>query len=173
MSLEFDEEKEVSETTDTSKRIWIVIVVIILVMTGLLFTQESKKTAKPVGVHVKHLLIAVVDGNPASREEGLIKIKDIKRQLDEGADFSKLVTQYSNDKASINSGGDLGWLLKDETTIGFEEYIWKGPIGVYSDPVESNFGFHIIYIVDRNLSDAEEYQLEINQRLKDQNKPTE
>ena len=166
MDWESEEINEVKETKDTSKRIWYVIIIGILVMIGVLFLQEGKKgETRTIGAHVKHILVKVEAGDTKGRDVALEKIKDIKRQLDEGANFSALAAKYSDDPDTKTKGGELGWLSKGTMSKGFEEYVWSGPIGEYSNPVETTFGFHIIYIVERNLSSAEEYQLDVNRRL--------
>ena len=171
MDWESEKNEEVSEKKDTSKRIWYIIFIVIVVMFGVLYAQEESKTIKrPIGVHVRHIVSSPRLNDSLTREDALKRIKEVKRQLDEGANFSELVLKYSDDPNTKFSGGDLGWYSEGELSDAFENYIWKGPVGVYSDPIETKTGFHIVYIIERNLSDAQKYQREIYQRLHELNK---
>ena len=169
-----EEVEEISEKKDISKFIWRGIFGFIVIMVIALIVQTKGSSAKPVGAHVKHLLVSTQVGTQGGTAEieqaGLERILDIKRQLDEGANFSELVAEYSDDPTTKMQGGDLGWVTRGEMTANFDAYIWRGPIGKYSDPVKSSYGYHIIYIVDRNISDAEAYQQDINRRLNELNK---
>ena len=170
MDWESEEVKEVKEKKDISKIIWGGIFLFSLLMIGYLYSTDSGKSEKRAGVLVRHILIAFNPADPAAREDALKQVKEIKEQLANGAEFSKMALQYSADPGTKSKGGDLGWIKRGDMVPNFDTYIFNGPVGEYSDPVETNFGFHIIYIIERNLSDAEIYQQEINRRMNELNK---
>lgn len=167
MGWESDQE-EVKEERDRSK--WILFGIpglIVLMIVSLLLTNERKQYNS--AAHVQHILKLVPEGDVAARETALEQILEIKRQLDSGADFGDLAREHSDDGSNRDSGGDLGWLEHDETVPGFDTYIWIGEVGTVSDPVETAFGFHLIKIIERNISDAELYEINLNNRLHELN----
>ena len=97
------------------------------------FDQEK------VEVKASHILVA--------KES---EAKDIKKQLDDGADFAKLAKEKSTDTGSGAKGGDLGYFTKGKMVKEFEDYAFKdGVEGKISDPIKTQFGYHIIKVVDR------------------------
>lgn len=87
---------------------------------------------------------------------------DVLTQLENGADFTALVEEYSTDAATLSSGGDLGWFGTGKMAPDFEKVAFNLEIGAISDPVQSTFGWHIIQVLGhemRSLSSAEYEQL--------------
>ncbi|MEI5906444.1 peptidylprolyl isomerase [Bacillus spongiae] len=83
--------------------------------------------------------------------EDLEKAEEIKKQLDEGKDFAALATENSTDTGSAQQGGSLGWVdyqgrqgFVPEFTAALDEL----EVGKISEPVQSQFGYHIIEITD-------------------------
>jgi len=89
------------------------------------------------------------------------KAEDVKKQLENGADFAKLAKQYSQDPGSAKKGGDLGCLGKGETVPPFEEAAFGAKEGEIVGPVKTQFGYHILEVTDtkpkqtRPLSEVE------------------
>jgi peptidyl-prolyl cis-trans isomerase SurA len=69
-----------------------------------------------------------------------------------GADFAELARQYSDDEESRQSGGELGWYGADDLLPGFKEALSGIDIGQVSEPVMSDFGYHVIKLEDRRDS---------------------
>ncbi|MFA5273025.1 MAG: protein translocase subunit SecD [Candidatus Peribacter sp.] len=96
-----------------------------------------------------HILIsfkgaaAVGDSVTRTKEEALALAKDLKIELDNGADFATLARQYSDD-GSGKSGGSLGTFVRGAMVAPFEDAAFALPQGGISDPVETQFGYHII-----------------------------
>ena len=94
----------------------------------------------------RHILVA-------TEEEAL----DVIAQLDKGADFAALAQDISTDMGSAVDGGDLGYFaLNGDTTskmvTEFSDAVRAQEIGVHSSaPVQSQFGYHIILVEDREL----------------------
>jgi peptidyl-prolyl cis-trans isomerase C len=89
-------------------------------------------------VKAKHILVPT--------EEEAKKLYD---QLKKGADFDKLAKEKSTDKGSGANGGELGWFTKDKMVPQFAEAAFKLKKGDVSEPVKSEFGWHIIKVEDR------------------------
>jgi len=80
--------------------------------------------------------------------------------LNNGADFAQMARQSSADTGSGAIGGDLGWFGRGAMVAEFEEAAFSQEIGVIGEPVQSQFGYHIIQVIDRQERplDASGYQ---------------
>lgn len=70
--------------------------------------------------------------------------KEIKEKLDNGEDFAKLAKEYSKDTANAENGGNLGTFSKGQMVKEFEDAAFKLKEGEISEPVKTQFGYHII-----------------------------
>jgi foldase protein PrsA len=75
--------------------------------------------------------------------------KEIKAKLDKGEDFAKLAKQYSQDPGSASNGGDLGWFGPGKMVKEFEDAAYKLKVGQVSDPLKTEYGYHIIKVTDK------------------------
>ncbi|TWG29589.1 foldase protein PrsA [Geobacillus sp. C56-T2] len=75
--------------------------------------------------------------------------KEVKAKLDKGEDFAKLAKEYSQDPGSASNGGDLGWFGPGKMVKEFEEAAYKLDVGEVSDPVKTDYGYHIIKVTDK------------------------
>ena len=73
----------------------------------------------------------------------------LKEELDGGADFAELAAEHSLDPGSGARGGDLGYFGRGQMVPPFEEAAFSLEIGTVSDPVQSQFGWHLILVEDR------------------------
>lgn len=81
------------------------------------------------------------------------KAKEIKGQLDGGADFGTLAEQNSTGPSGPNKG-DLGWFSADQMVKPFADAVSAMEKGQISDPVQTEFGWHVIRLDDTRLRDA-------------------
>ncbi|SAK96379.1 PpiC-type peptidyl-prolyl cis-trans isomerase [Caballeronia hypogeia] len=105
---------------------------------------------KLVQTHVRHILLRVSDG--MSEQAARQKLLDIKQQVLAGGDFANFARTYSQD-GSASQGGDLGWISPGETVPEFERAMNNLQDGAVSDPVRSEYGYHLIQVLGRR--DAE------------------
>ncbi|REJ34251.1 MAG: hypothetical protein DIU84_07985 [Bacillota bacterium] len=75
--------------------------------------------------------------------------EDLIRQLEEGADFADLAREHSTDTVSAENGGDLGWFTRGRMVEPFEEAAFGAEPGAVVGPVETQFGFHVIEVLDK------------------------
>lgn len=73
---------------------------------------------------------------------------EVKEKLDDGEDFAELAKEYSTD-GSAQEGGDLGYFSAGTMVQEFEDAAYTMEVGEISEPVESQFGFHIIEVTDK------------------------
>ena len=99
----------------------------------------------------RHILIKT---SPVMTDElALQRLKDIRDRLIVGKEsFSDLAKRFSND-ASAPQGGELGWLNPGDTVPPFERAMNQLQIGEISQPVQSQFGWHLITVDDRRTED--------------------
>jgi len=95
-------------------------------------------------VRAAHILLRL---EGAERTEVEAEMAELK-QRSAGEDFGKLAKQHSK-CPSAPGGGDLGYFRKGDMVKNFEEVAFSLPIGEISDPVETQFGLHLIKVIDR------------------------
>jgi peptidyl-prolyl cis-trans isomerase C len=78
-----------------------------------------------------------------------MKANEISAKLKNGGDFEKLAKEFSKDKGSSISGGDLGYFTKSAMVKPFSEAAFAMKVGEISAPVKSDFGWHIIKLTDK------------------------
>jgi foldase protein PrsA len=127
------------------------------------YYDENKETyTTPEQVQASHILVE-------TKEEA----NEILELLKGGADFATLAQERSKDPGSGANGGDLGFFGRGQMVPPFEEAAFTLEIGQLSEVVESEFGFHIIKVVDKKpatTASFEEKKEEIKEMLTDQRK---
>ena len=98
--------------------------------------------------HVAHILFKTVGMTDAQVEEVKKKAEDVLNKAKHGGNFADLAKQYSED-TSKDKGGDLGWIVRGQTVPEFEAAAFSLPKGSISDLVKTQYGFHIIQVIDR------------------------
>ncbi|ALS66840.2 molecular chaperone SurA [Pandoraea apista] len=101
-------------------------------------------------IHARHILIRVGDG--VSEAQARQKLLDIKAKIESGkGDFADFARQFSVD-GSASQGGDLGWISPGETVPAFERAMSELKDGQISDPVRSEYGYHLIQVLGHRES---------------------
>ncbi|OGF24611.1 hypothetical protein A3H09_00735 [Candidatus Falkowbacteria bacterium RIFCSPLOWO2_12_FULL_45_13] len=107
------------------------------------FTKTEEKE-----VRASHLLICFTGNSGCesgfTKAEVLEKINRLKEQATP-ANFKDLVKQNSTEPNARETGGDLGWFGLGQMVKPFEDAVYKQTAGTISEPVETDFGFHLIY----------------------------
>jgi parvulin-like peptidyl-prolyl isomerase len=110
-------------------------------------------------IKVSHILIPVnpkIDpkADNAAKEKALdkaskeaeMKAKDVKIKLSKGGKFAALAKEYSSDEGSKANGGELGFVMKGQLVPEFEDKAFSMKAGEVSEPVRTQFGWHIIKV---------------------------
>ena len=77
--------------------------------------------------------------------------RDLLVMLDDGADFGGLATEHSTGPSGPR-GGDLGWFGKGQMVTPFENAVMGMDAGTYTGPVQTQFGYHLIFLNDRRVT---------------------
>lgn len=101
------------------------------------FDENKDSFAQTKQVKASHILV-----------EDEETAKEVKEKLDNGEDFAELAKEYSTDTASAESGGDLGFFGEGSMVAEFEEAAFSMKVDEISDPVKSDYGYHIIKVTD-------------------------
>ena len=103
------------------------------------YFEENKETfAVEEQIKVSHIL--------TETEEAAAEVKE---KLDAGEDFAELAKEYSTDESNKDFGGDLGIVKRGEMVSEFEEAAFSMEAGSISEPVKTQFGYHIIKVDDK------------------------
>jgi len=115
------------------------------------YQQNIQQYQVPNRVHVEHILLMTVGAGKtdAEVEEIRKKAEDILNQAKKGANFEDLAKKYSEDPGTKDKGGDLGWIVQGQTVAEFEKAAFSLPKGSISDLVKTQYGFHILKIIDK------------------------
>jgi len=161
-----------AEGIDHARWLWLGVAVVVALMVGAMFVMREQPAAFSQ-VQVRHILIPSKSTDPAERQRAVDLAQTIRTRLLDGESFEDLARQYSGDPGSASRGGYLGWSKRNAYTPSFEEYCWTGEVGAISDLVASEHGYHIIQIMDRQLSKADEYDREIDRKAWEQQRAEE
>lgn len=81
--------------------------------------------------------------------------KEVKSKLDGGADFATVAKEYSTEPAAQESGGELGWFTPDKMVKEFSDAALALEVDQISEPVKSEYGFHIIQVTEKREVEME------------------
>ncbi len=115
---------------------------------GLGFDQFRDLVLAPM-MQRSNLQVAIINDNslPITQAAASRANEVLKLALASSTDFNALAKQYSDDEASVNLGGDLGWVVKGQLDQSWENVIFSAPAGsIVSQPIKSGFGFHIVKV---------------------------
>jgi peptidyl-prolyl cis-trans isomerase D len=112
----------------------------------------------PDRVKVRHILIKT-QGKPKEEAAKLkAKAEDILKQLQHGGDFAELAKKNSEDPGSGAKGGDLGWIVRGQTVPNFEKAAFSLKPGELSGLVETEYGYHIIQVEDKQAGHLQTFE---------------
>ena len=110
--------------------------------------DETVKDMKPEDeVHARHILVE----QEADAKQAHARVKG-------GEDFAKVAAEMSKDPGSKQDGGDLGFFTKDRMVASFAEVAFRLKPNDVSEPVKSQFGWHVIQVLERRTKPVPTYE---------------
>ncbi len=114
---------------------------------GISFLRlDARRKGKNEAVRARHILIRIANNNKDSARAEALKILKMAKS---GKDFAELARKYSKDVGSARRGGDLGYFARGTMVKPFEKAAFAAKPGQIVGPVETEFGYHIIKIIDK------------------------
>jgi peptidyl-prolyl cis-trans isomerase C len=125
-------------------------------------------------VHARHILIrftgSQVPVRPGQKDltdaEALAKAQELRKKIQDGADFATIAKAESDDVGSGSSGGDMPAFKHGQMVPSFETAAFAMKAGELSEPVKSQFGYHIILVVSHDTKSFEEVRADLENRMK-------
>jgi peptidyl-prolyl cis-trans isomerase C len=127
------------------------------------YDKNEKVFTEPERVQASHILLR--QGSGMDTASVYTRLLNLKKQLEAGADFNAIAEQLSSEPGE---SGDLGWFVRGQMVMPFEEAAFSMQPGEISDIVQTDFGYHLIKLFDRKpeqLRPFKEAQKEISEHL--------
>ena len=113
------------------------------------FEAHADEMKQKEEVKARHILVLSKEDDPEDAQaKAKAKIEDIHKKAMSGQDFAGLAKKYSEGPSKA-TGGDLGWFGRGDMVPEFEETAFATAKGNISEPVRTQFGWHVIYVEDR------------------------
>jgi len=134
--------------------------------------EESKIPDKTASV--RHILLLTQGKTEAEKAEARKKIEDLLARAKAGEDFEALAKQYSEDPGVKDNNGLYADFPRGQMVKPFEDAAFSVPVGQFSGVVETDFGYHILQVLDRKKETRtyEEARAEIETRLRGEKQGT-
>jgi peptidyl-prolyl cis-trans isomerase D len=128
------------------------------------YNDNLSQYQTPEQIRASHILL-----NTAGKEEAAVRkqAEDLLQQVKAGADFAALATKFSEDEGSKANGGDLDYFSRGRMVPEFETAAFALEPGQVSDIVRTQYGFHIIKVVDKKPAVTRAFD-EVRPQIEDQ-----
>jgi len=113
-----------------------------------LYEEQRDKFVTPEQRHARHILVQFAGQTADDIAAARAKAEAIEKRLDAGESFESVARAESDDPATAPAGGDLGFFSKGIMTPEFEDAVFSMSVGERSQPVQTQFGFHIIELLE-------------------------
>jgi peptidyl-prolyl cis-trans isomerase C len=141
------------------------------------YDENPDQFKRPEQVRASHILIGTQENaDVAAKATAKRKAEGLLKQLKSGGDFAALAKENSQDPGSAVNGGDLGFFPRGQMVGPFDQVAFTLAPGATSDLVETQFGYHIIRVVEKKEAGAvalDEVRPQLEQFLQNQNRQRE
>jgi peptidyl-prolyl cis-trans isomerase C len=122
------------------------------------YDEAVKQIGEEKEVHARHILFRTPGGDDKVGKEAEDKVKAVIVRLKKGEDFAKVAGEVTEDPSGKANGGDLGYFTKDQMVPEFSEAAFKLESGQISDPIKTQFGWHVIKVEDKRTKQAPKFE---------------
>jgi peptidyl-prolyl cis-trans isomerase C len=122
------------------------------------YDEAVKQMGEVQEVHARHILIRAAPGDEKASKAAEDKIKAIIARLKKGEDFEKVAKEVTEDPSGKANGGDLGYFSKEQMVPEFSEVAFKLEKSQISEPVKTQFGWHVIKVEDKRVKPAPTFE---------------
>jgi peptidyl-prolyl cis-trans isomerase C len=138
------------------------------------YDQNPDQFKQPERVRASHILISVPgDADAAAKAQAKTKAEQVLKDVKAGKDFAALAKQHSQDPGSAVNGGDLGFFEQGQMVGPFNDVAFTLQPGATSDLVETQFGYHIIRVAEKQAGRTiplDEVRPQVEQFLQNRNR---
>ncbi len=122
------------------------------------YDEAVKQMGQEQEVHARHILIRAAPGDEKASKAAEDKIKAIIVRLKNGEDFAKVAAEVTEDPSGKANGGDLGYFSKEQMVPEFSDVAFKLEKGQISEPVKTQFGWHVLKVEDKRLKPVPKFE---------------
>ena len=123
-----------------------------------LYDGRAEEFNTPEQARARHILLRVAeDAGEAEVEAVEARARELRARLAAGEEFAALAAEASDDPGSKASGGDLGYFRRGQMVPAFDAAAFSLEPGVVSEPVRTEYGFHLIRVEDRKAAESRDY----------------
>jgi peptidyl-prolyl cis-trans isomerase D len=123
------------------------------------YEQHPDRYHVPEQVHARHILFKLAKDAPPEEVEATRKKAEAARgRLASGVDFAALARELSDDPGSKDKGGDLGFFARGQMVPPFEQAAFSLEPGKVSEPVRTDFGFHLVQVEERRPAEDRSFE---------------
>lgn len=130
------------------------------------FEAHRDEYTKGEQAQAQHILVSPKDKTDAAKAAALAAIRDLKRRVEAGEDFSALAAAHSDCPSGKQAGGSLGWFGRGAMVPEFDNAVFSMKDGEVSDIVETQFGYHLIKKVSHLEAETPDFD-EVRDKIRD------
>lgn len=108
------------------------------------FREHAVEYRHPDRAEAQHILVRPDRDSEVARKTARIKIADLRKKIERGADFDEVAATHSQCPSGKNSGGSVGWFSRGMMVPEFDEVVFSMGVGELSDIIETPLGYHLI-----------------------------
>jgi parvulin-like peptidyl-prolyl isomerase len=108
------------------------------------FEGHRDEYEKGEQAQAQHILLPADSDSETDKQVARSKLEELRRKLDDGADFGELAAAHSTCPSGKQTGGSLGWFSRGMMVPEFDEAVFSMEVGALSDIIETQFGLHLV-----------------------------
>jgi peptidyl-prolyl cis-trans isomerase C len=121
------------------------------------YQDAIKEMGQEQEVRARHILVRAAAGDEKASKDAEAKIKAVIVRLNKGEDFEKVAAEVTEDPSGKANGGDLGYFTKEQMVPEFADAAFKLEKGKISEPVKTQFGWHVIKLEDKRSKEPPKF----------------